>query len=153
MDSILEILCSKTSWGGSISFAIVCSVNSTAVCLLVENRPHTIGDMLLVCPVDGHTFFAIPMVAAGLLARTMVFVFVFSRNSAANSSCNFKPSCRVALVKFSHSVQFFLFPSIFILSSPFANINRRPKIKLVSEPQDGCPLKRGALFWKGHSAS
>ena len=45
--------------------------------LLVENRPHTIGDMLLVCPVDGHTFFAIPMVAAGLLARTMVFVFVF----------------------------------------------------------------------------
>ena len=29
--------------------------------------------------------------------------------------------------------------------------NRRPKIKLVSEPQDGCPLKRGALFWKGHA--
>ena len=40
----------------------------------VENGTHTVGDVLLMGPVNGYAFFAVSVIAACLLAGTVIFI-------------------------------------------------------------------------------
>ena len=42
--------------------------------LCVDDRPHAIGHMLLMRPVDGYAFFTVAMIATGFLTGTVILI-------------------------------------------------------------------------------
>ncbi len=76
--------------------------------LLIQQRPHTVGHMLLMGSVDGHTFLAVAVVATGFLTGTVILVPVFLAELCSELFLEPEPLLAVPLVKFFHCSKFFL---------------------------------------------
>ena len=53
---------------------MVCSVSSERFEFLVDQWTHTVWHMLLMSPVDSHTFLAVAVITAGFLAGAVIFL-------------------------------------------------------------------------------
>ena len=73
----------------------------------VEDRPHTVGDVLLMRPVNRHTLLAVAVIAAGLLAGAVVLVLVLLAELRRKFLLQPQPLRAVALVELLHRRKLF----------------------------------------------
>ena len=67
--------------------------------------------MLLMCPVNGNTFFTVAMITAGFLTWAVIFVCIFCPKRTGKFFLNPKPLRTVTFMKFLHCM-FFCFVSV-----------------------------------------
>ena len=76
--------------------------------LFIEQRSHTVGDMLLMRAVDRHALLAVAVIPAGFLTWTVIFVLLFLSELSGKFFLKPQSLLPVSFMEFFHCVKFFL---------------------------------------------